>query len=179
MLPTDLECICARTHTHQLRIPCPSSGASCALRTAYRVAPDSCQPPQSRRPSRVIEDLLADHDAINTQVTTLRDSSMVRPRTCSETACTLICRRHRHEPNEDLTSRIHTIILHNLERVKDKDENKSRLRVKKIWSVRRRVRGWVFLGDRSQWRWGRGISNLAKFVIHCFIPIQDGLQLDS
>jgi len=53
---------------------------------------------------------------------------MVRPRTCSETACTLICRRHHHEPNEDLTSRIHTIILHNLERIKDKDENQNRAR---------------------------------------------------
>jgi len=86
-------------------------------------------------------------------------SSMVRPRACSETAC--ISRHHRRECKEDLTSRIHTIILHHLERIKDEDKKKSRLRVK-IWNVRRRVRGWVFLGDPSQWRWGCGISSLGR-----------------
>ena len=105
-------------------------------------------------------------------------SSMVCPRACSETACIWISRHHRRECMEDLTSRIHTIILHNLERIKDEDEKKSRLRVKML-SVRRRVRGWVFLGDPSQWRWGCGISSLAKVAMHYFISIQYGLQLDS
>jgi len=71
---------------------------------------------------------------------------MVRPRAGSEIACIVISRHHRRECKEDLTSRIHTITLHKLERIKDEDEKKSRLRVK-IWSVRGRVRGWVFLGD--------------------------------
>jgi len=90
-----------------------------------------------------------------------KTSSMVRPRTCSETSCSLICRRHRREPNEDLTSRIHTITMYELERIKDEDQNKSRLR----------VRGRVFLRDRSQWRWRYWISNLVKVVMHCFISI--------
>jgi len=101
---------------------------------------------------------------------------MVRDRTCSETACTSICRRHRRESKKHLTSRIHATTLHDLE---DEDENKSRLRVKRIWSVRGRVRGWVLLGDRSQWRWGCGILNLVKVVVHFFISIHHGLQLDS
>jgi len=68
-------------------------------------------------------------------------SSMVRDRTCSETACTSICRRHRYEPKKDWTSRISATTLHDLERIEDEDENKSRLRVNRIWSLRGRVRG--------------------------------------
>jgi len=92
---------------------------------------------------------------------------MVRDRTC-ETACTSICRRDRREHKKDSTSRVHAITLHDLEHIEDEDENRSRLRVKRIWSMRGRVRGWVLLGDRTQWRWGCGISNLVKVVMHFF-----------
>jgi len=47
---------------------------------------------------------------------------MVRHRTCSETACTSICGRHRREPNKDLTSRILATTLHDLECIEDEDE---------------------------------------------------------
>jgi len=36
---------------------------------------------------------------------------------------------------------IYATTLHDLERIEDEDEKKSRLRVKRIWSVRGRVRG--------------------------------------
>ena len=43
-----------------------------------------------------------------------------------------ICKRHRREPKKDLTSRIPATTLHDLERIEDEDENKSRLRVNRI-----------------------------------------------
>jgi len=90
--------------------------------------------------AHVIVDLLAEHEVINTQFTTLQDL-MVRDRTCSETASTSICRQHRREPKKDSTSRIHTITVHDLGRIEDEDENKSSLRVNRIWSVQGRLRG--------------------------------------
>ena len=88
--------------------------------------------------AHVIEDLLTEHEVMNSQL--CETSSMVR--------VALAVKQDPHRYADDIAVNLRKTRhpgsmrpLHDLERIEDEDENKSRLRVNRIWSVRGRVRG--------------------------------------